>query len=428
MNANFDSMLNTLTRRSGAAQAPAAPALSAAQAVPAAHSEAVAPQAVAHSGAAHRLRLQPVSAPAPSEAVAQQDAPAPEAVPVQAAQPVSAAPRSVAQAALHSEAVDTDWEDWEEEGAASPDPQEPRSEAPTPQAAQAPQVDAAGMPLTRHRKGTPVKRKRKKGTVRLTERDQELLDFAALSRVISADYAYMWLHGTPHESTIPALSKRLRELAQAGWLRQYFPAHRQGIVYVSTKRGVALTSYDIPPHLMRSGALETSLPHALLITYEIARQGEAIRSGRLAAVPDSMIKRAVATAREDSPLWTPFWDPENSDPYGDAADLALKIPHSPHSHIPDLVFVDRETGQRMFIEVECSQKSRQVMDHIAAAYIDANAEVLWVVGNRIASSVPDGTIFKRLIAIRESKGLDPNMWQIEKADMRFATPQPITRS
>lgn len=265
----------------------------------------------------------------------------------------------------------------------------------------------------REEKPMKVARRRSSGLI-LQERDIAILTILSTMRIAAAPHLLLALSATEYvDTTEAALKQRLRLLARQGFVRiEYAPGTSQAL-YLSTEKG-NIHSYDDAATIPKSNGIGTSLAHALLLSYEIARiyTGEhAVGVGN--RVPriftDGAIRKSVAAITRDDSRWVPRErDRDLAETWAITTRTGL--------HIPDLVAINAQ-GEVLVIEVETSEKSKRTYySDLVDAYRRSGLPTLFVVGNTNSRSKPLGSVHRRLTEVQA-----PNVLVID-ADMEWARP------
>jgi hypothetical protein len=181
--------------------------------------------------------------------------------------------------------------------------------------------------------------------VRLTDRDRELLQFAARHRIVLAAQ-FQVLSG----ATAPAVATRVRALRRAGYLGSQRPFDRQAPCFWITRRGLRAIESSLPAPRPELGSYRHDLGAAWL--WLAAQQGA---FGRV---------RQVVSEREmrshDGTGARP------ADPFGVRLGGVGPGGHE-RLHYPDLV-LNGPGGRRIAIELELTSKGRTRRERILAGY------------------------------------------------------------
>jgi hypothetical protein len=196
--------------------------------------------------------------------------------------------------------------------------------------------------------------------VELTDRDRELLAFAAEHRILLGEHVQALLAASPK-----AARARLRSLTTAGLLRRVTVFHRPGDCHQITGKGLAVIGSELPR------------PRIDLRSYEhdvgVAWLWLAARAGTFGALREVVSERNMRShdATED----------------GQQVPLAVRLGGVGRGgrerlHYPDLLVVD-VTGKRVAFELELSGKARTQREMILAGYgADARIDaVVYLVDN-----------------------------------------------
>jgi DNA-binding MarR family transcriptional regulator len=193
-----------------------------------------------------------------------------------------------------------------------------------------------------------VDQRRSKGTsrsIRLGERDLELLWFLAEHRMALPDHAAALLG-----VTVETASERLRRLTSAGYIRKARLFHNQRAMHLITREGLKVLGSALPPP--RSDA------HAYAHDVGVAWLWIAARRGTFGPVREIVAERRMRShdgARDAS-----------TEP------LAIRLggvgPRGQERlHYPDLLLRTAD-GRRVALELELSSKGRSRLERILAGY------------------------------------------------------------
>ena len=188
--------------------------------------------------------------------------------------------------------------------------------------------------------------------VRLTDRDRELLQFAAWHRIVLASHLQVLL-----EATASAVTTRLRALRRAGYLNSQAPFDRQSRCYWITRRGLDAIESSLPASRLELRSYRHDLGLAWLwLAGHSGAFGPAreIVSEREMRSSDAF---AAHAAREDGECVEPFGVRLGGVGPGGRERL----------HYPDLLLVG-SGGRRVAVELELTSKGRARRERILSGY------------------------------------------------------------
>jgi hypothetical protein len=193
----------------------------------------------------------------------------------------------------------------------------------------------------------------------MTERDREILAFAAEHRIILAAHVQMLL-----DVSAGVASRRLAGLRGRGLLKQAQVLHQQPSWYWITRPGLALVGSDLPPPRVHLGCYQHDIGLAwvwLAASRRAFGRAERIvseremrsRDGASTATGGGGVTRTEGTDGDGSPFGVPVGF------VGPRGRVGL--------HYPDLLLIGR-TGERVAIELELTAKGPRRLETILAAY------------------------------------------------------------
>jgi hypothetical protein len=181
--------------------------------------------------------------------------------------------------------------------------------------------------------------------VRLTERDRDLLEFAARHRMVLASQLEILLEATP-----AAISTRLRALGRAGYLSSQAPFDRQPRCYWITRRGLHAIESSLPAPRLELGSYRHDLGIAWL--WLAGHRGAFGPTRRIVSEREMRSRDGAA--------------PRARDPFG--VRLGGVGPGGRERlHYPDLLLVGPD-GRRAALELELTSKGRVRRERILAGY------------------------------------------------------------
>jgi hypothetical protein len=216
--------------------------------------------------------------------------------------------------------------------------------------------------------------------MRITERDRELLAFAADHKLVLPGHISALLGVA--ESTA---SSRLRRLARGGYLRPDDELHGQPTCYLIRQRGLDVIGSDLPP--------PRPDPRSYRHDVGLAWLWLTARSGRLGPMREILSERQLrshdgVTGRSGSPLGVRLG---GTGPGG----------HE-RLHYPDLLLVSSD-GKRIAVELELSSKWRPRLESILGGY-GADARI-----DAVLYLVPNRTVGNPIVAAAKRFGLLPRV-------------------
>jgi hypothetical protein len=191
---------------------------------------------------------------------------------------------------------------------------------------------------------TPTSR-RGRDRVRLTDRDHELLAFAAEHRLVLTSHVQTLL-GT----SATAASTRLRALARGGFVSYRRVFHGQPAFCQIRRKGLAVIASDLPAPRLDLACYKHDVGAAWLWL--------AARNGTFGPLREVLSERQLRSG--DGAV------DRQAEPHG--VRLGGVGPHGrPRLHYPDLLLITPE-GRRIAIELELSSKGRTRREKILAGY------------------------------------------------------------
>ncbi|MGI8430054.1 MAG: hypothetical protein ACR2OB_12320 [Solirubrobacteraceae bacterium] len=187
--------------------------------------------------------------------------------------------------------------------------------------------------------------RRRPRSVRITERDRELLAFAADHRLVLAAHVQVLL-GVSAGSAY----SRLRSLTAAGMLKQRTVFHHQPGCYRITGPGLAVAGSKLPAPRLDYNCYEHDVGVAWLWL--------AARDGAFGSPQAVLSERQIRS--------------HDASPDGRGAPYAVRLGGigpggQPRLHYPDLLVTDRD-GHRVALELELTSKGRTRREQILAGY------------------------------------------------------------
>lgn len=181
--------------------------------------------------------------------------------------------------------------------------------------------------------------------MRVTERDRELLAFAANHRLVLAGHVQVLLG-----VSAAAAYARLRSLTVAGMLSQRTVFHNQPGCYQITRPGLAIAGSQLPPPRLDYNCYEHDVGVAWLWL--------AARDGAFGPRQEILSERQIRS--------------HDASPDGDAQPYAVRLGGigaggQPKLHYPDLLLSD-QSGHRLALELELTPKGRTRLEQILAGY------------------------------------------------------------
>ena len=181
--------------------------------------------------------------------------------------------------------------------------------------------------------------------VRLTDRDRELLWFAARNRIVLAAHLHVLLG-----ASAAAVTTRLRALRRAGYLGAQRPFDRQAHCYWITRRGLGAIESRLPTPRPELGSYRHDLGVAWL--WLAAHRG--------AFGPASRIVSEREMRSEDGASG------RSADPFGVRLG-GVGAGGRERLHYPDLLLIG-PGGRRVALELELTSKGRARRERILAGY------------------------------------------------------------
>ena len=225
--------------------------------------------------------------------------------------------------------------------------------------------------------------------VRLTDRDRELLWFAARHRLVLAAQLQVLLG-----ATAPAIATRVRALRRAGYLDAQRPFDRQAHCYWITRRGLGAIESSLPTPRPELGSYRHDLGVAWL--WLAARQG-AFGPIRRIVSEREMRSRDGTGGRRANPFGVRLGG------VGPGGRQRL--------HYPDLLLVG-PGGRRVALELELTSKGRARRERILAGYAaDGRIDAVLYLADRPATARAIRASASRL-GISDRVQVQPVRWDV----------------